>query len=90
MREIGFIGLGKLGLECAEAMVNSKNRVHGFDLYARDSDKVIIHQDIKDVIVNKEFIFIAVQTPHHVQYDGSQPSSHLPVKDFDYETVINV
>ena len=90
MREIGFIGLGKLGLECAEAMVNSKNRVHGFDLYARESDKIIIHQDIKDVIVDKEFIFIAVQTPHNVQYDGSEPSSHLPVKDFDYETVIDV
>ena len=38
MNKIGFIGLGKLGLECAEAMVSSKNEVHGFDTFASDSD----------------------------------------------------
>ena len=90
MNKIGFIGLGKLGLECAEAMVSSKNEVHGFDTFARDSDRVIIHQDIKDAVIDKKFIFIAVQTPHDPKYDGSTPSSHLPVKDFNYDTVIDV
>ena len=59
MNKIGFIGLGKLGLECAEAMASSKNEVHGFDIFARDSDRVIIHQDIKDAVIDKKFIFIA-------------------------------
>ena len=90
MNKIGFIGLGKLGLECAEAMVSSKNEVHGFDTFARDSYRVIIHQDIKDAVIDKKFIFIAVQTPHDPKYDGSTPSSHLPVKDFNYDTVIDV
>ena len=71
-------------------MVSSKNEVHGFDIFARDSDRVIIHQDIKDAVIDKKFIFIAVQTPHDPKYDGSTPSSHLPVKDFNYDTVIDV
>lgn len=87
---VGFVGLGKLGLECAEAMASSKNEIHGFDIFARDSDRVIIHQDIKDAVIDKKFIFIAVQTPHDSKYDGSTPSSHLPVKDFNYDTVIDV
>ena len=90
MHEIGFIGLGKLGLECAEAMVNSKTRVHGFDLYQRYSKKVMIHQNIKDAVVDKKFIFIAVETPHDNEYDGSKPSSHLEPKDFNYDHVIDV
>jgi UDPglucose 6-dehydrogenase len=37
-----------------------------------------------------EIIFIAVPTPHHPEYDGSQPTSHLEPKDFDYSIVKNV
>ena len=82
--DVGFIGLGKLGLECAEAMAQNNVHVHGFDLHERKSDKIIIHKNIKDAVQYNKFIFLAVETPHHQDYDGSKPSSHLKPKDFDY------
>ena len=88
--KIGFIGLGKLGLECAEAMVQKNIEVHGYDIVEKYSNSVIIHDNIKDAIEEKKFIFIAVETPHDVKYDGSKPSSHLEPKDFDYDRVIDV
>ena len=87
---VGFIGLGKLGLECAEAMAQKNIHVHGYDIIQKESDSVTIHDDIRDAIIDKKFIFIAVETPHDVKYDGSTPSSHLEPKDFNYEKVINV
>lgn len=82
--DVGFIGLGKLGLECAEAMAQNNVNVHGFDLRERKSNKVVIHKNIKDAIQYNKFIFLAVETPHHENYDGSKPSSHLKPKDFYY------
>ena len=41
MMEIGFIGLGKLGLECAEAIAR-KYKVTGYDLLDVNSSKIII------------------------------------------------
>ena len=90
MIKIGFIGLGKLGLECAEAMVYDDIEVNGFDINHVTSDKVLIHTNIKDSIINCKFIFIAVETPHDREYDGSVPSSHLEPKDFNYDHVIDV
>ena len=58
MNKIGFIGLGKLGLECAVLSASSKNEVHGFDIFARDSDRVIIHQDIKDAVIDKNLYLL--------------------------------
>ena len=82
--DVGFIGLGKLGLECAEAMAQNGVYVHGFDLRERKSDKIIIHKNIKDAVQYNKFIFLAVETPHDKNYDGSKPSSHLKPKDFHY------
>lgn len=90
MIDVGFIGLGKLGLECAEAMVTNDIRVHGYDLEQRSSEKITIYKEISKVIVDKKFIFIAVETPHEKEYDGSTPSSHLIPKDFNYDKVIEV
>jgi UDPglucose 6-dehydrogenase len=39
---------------------------------------------LADTVIGKDIIFIAVQTPHDPIYDGSQPITHLPNKDFDY------
>ena len=89
MTDVGFIGLGKLGLECAEAMAQDDICVHGFDLREKKSNKIIIHKNIKDAIQYNNFIFLAVETPHHEDYDGTKPSSHLDPKDFQYEFVIN-
>jgi UDP-N-acetyl-D-mannosaminuronate dehydrogenase len=37
--KIGFIGIGKLGLDCAEVMAE-KHDVWGYDIYPRRSDTV--------------------------------------------------
>ena len=39
MKNIGFIGIGKLGLDCAEVMAE-KFTVRGYDIYPRTSDLV--------------------------------------------------
>jgi len=82
------IGLGKLGLPVAEAMA----RVH--DVMGMDvrpvSTQMVRQGTLEQIVAHGDIIFIAVQTPHDPQYDGSAPTSHLPNKDFDYSTVISV
>lgn len=87
--KIGFIGLGKLGLPCAEEMAR-QHTVIGFDLEHRVSAHITITQDIKKIFDGTDIIFIAVPTPHDPQYDGSRPTSDLPNKNFDYTSVITV
>ena len=84
--KIGFIGLGKLGLDCAEVMAE-KYTVHGYDIYPRHSTSVKVCATPAEMIDNSEWIFIAVQTPHAEGYDGSVPSSHMEPKDFGHDAV---
>ena len=44
----------------------------------------------KNIIGGRDVVFIAVQTPHDEAYDGKEPTSHLPPKDFNYEHIIKV
>ena len=85
--KIGFIGIGKLGLDCAEVMAE-KHDVWGYDIYPRKSDTVKVC-DIEELCQNAEWIFIAVPTPHALGYDGSVPSSHMEPKDFGHDAVID-
>jgi UDPglucose 6-dehydrogenase len=85
MKNIGFIGLGKLGLDCAEVMAE-KHNVRGFDIYPRTSDTVKVCS-IEETVNESEWIFIAVQTPHAEGYDGSVPSSHMEPRDFGHDAV---
>ena len=87
--KIGFIGLGKLGLPCAEAMA-TKHDVCGYDIRDTSSETVTVEESIKNVVINSEMIFIAVETPHSPEYGGSEPSCHLPNKDFNYDVVKSV
>ena len=86
MKKIGFIGLGKLGLDCAEVFAEHYE-VRGYDIYPRTSNSVKVC-DIQEVVQESEWIFIAVPTPHADGYDGSTPSSHLCPKDFGRDAVI--
>jgi UDPglucose 6-dehydrogenase len=83
--DVGFIGLGKLGLECAEVLAE-KYTVRGFDIYPRSSETVEICS-IEDTIKHSDWIFVAVPTPHADGYDGSVPSSHLEPRDFGHDAV---
>jgi UDPglucose 6-dehydrogenase len=85
--KIGFVGLGKLGLPCAEAIASKGHDVTGYDVIARQSDSVRVFNSIKDCVEDREIIFIAVPTPHDKSYDGSYPTAHLAPKDFDYAIV---
>jgi UDPglucose 6-dehydrogenase len=86
-KKIGFVGIGKLGLDCAEVMAE-KHDVWGYDIYPRTSNSVKVC-DIEELCENAEWIFIAVPTPHAEGYDGSVPSSHMTPKDFGHEAVID-
>ena len=87
MNSIGFIGLGKLGLDCAEVFAE-QYKVYGYDIYARKSDAVNICDTVKMLVEKSDWIFIAVPTPHDEGYDGSVPSSHMEPRDFDHGAVI--
>jgi UDPglucose 6-dehydrogenase len=87
MLKIGFIGLGKLGLDAAEVFAQHYE-VRGSDIYPRSSDTVKVC-DIQETIQASDWIFIAVPTPHAEGYDGSIPSSHMEPQDFGHEAVIN-
>ncbi len=87
MKKIGFIGIGKLGLDCAEALAE-KHEVRGYDIYPRSSDTVKVCE-IEELVQESEWIFIAVPTPHADGYDGSVPSSHMCPMDFGHDAVID-
>jgi len=87
MEKIGFIGIGKLGLDCAEVMAE-KHEVRGYDIAPRVSDSVKVC-DIEELVDQSDWIFIAVPTPHSEGYDGSVPSSHMEPRDFGHDAVID-
>ena len=87
IQSVGFIGIGKLGMPCAEVMAQEYN-VTGYDIYPKKSKHITISETLEGAVRDKDIVFVAVQTPHDKKYDGSQPISHLPNKDFDY-TIVN-
>ena len=86
LMNIGFIGLGKLGLDCAEVFAEHYS-VFGYDIYPRESDSVQICSTPQELVENSDWIFISVQTPHAEGYDGSVPSSHMEPRDFGHDAV---
>lgn len=88
--KIGFIGLGKLGMPCAEAIANKGFEVTGYDIEQKKGTTITIKDSIKELVSDRDIVFVAVPTPHEDGYDGRRPTSHLPVKDFNYDTVKKV
>jgi UDPglucose 6-dehydrogenase len=88
--KIGFIGLGKLGMPCAEAVAKKGFDVAGYDVIHKTSDHIEIRDSIKSVVEDRDIVFVATPTPHEDGYDGRTPTSHLPVKDFNYTAVKQV
>lgn len=87
--QIGFIGLGKLGLPVATAMAKHYD-VIGYDVRSIDSSNISITYSIEQAVTERDIVFIAVPTPHEPAYDGSMPTHNLANKDFDYSDVIAV
>ena len=88
--KIGFIGLGKLGMPCAEAISDKGFDVTGYDIVAKSSNKITVKHSLQEVVEDRDIVFVATPTPHEDGYDGRAPTSNLPVKDFDYTAVKEV
>jgi UDPglucose 6-dehydrogenase len=87
---IGFIGVGKLGMPCAEAIAQKGHNVKGYDVASRTSEYVNVVPSIKECVEDRDIVFIAVPTPHDPLYDGRAPTAHLAPKDFRYDIVTSV
>ena len=88
--KIGFIGVGKLGLECAEAIATKGHNVEAYDVRPPTTRNVVMQPTIKDAIAGKSIVFIAVPTPHDPKYGGETPTSSLTPKDFNYDIAKSV
>jgi UDPglucose 6-dehydrogenase len=87
--KVGFIGLGKLGLPCAEVMGRTHS-VYGFDPITKPTQNVRRVNVMAEAVEGMDFVFIAVPTPHEQEYDGSIPTSRLPARDFNYTILKSV
>ena len=87
---IGFIGVGKLGMPCAEEIAKKGHSVFGYDVVTKASEMIEIKSTVKDTVVDRDIVFIAVPTPHNPLYDGQEPTAHLEPKDFSYDIVRDV
>lgn len=85
---VGFVGIGKLGQDAAEVIAEHYD-VTGYDI-APIKTTIKMVDSIEECVRGKDIIFIAVPTPHHPDYDGRYPTSHLPPKDFDYSIATKV
>lgn len=88
--KIGFIGLGKLGMPCAEAIRKKGFHVAGYDIMEKKSDLVEMRESIEDLCRDRDIIFVATPTPHEDGYDGRIPTSDKEVKDFNYDSLKKV
>jgi UDP-glucose 6-dehydrogenase len=70
--------------------MSTQYNVTGYDIYKKTSESIKISPTLQDAILGKDIVFVAVQTPHDPQYDGSNPIAHLENKDFDYVIVKQV
>ena len=88
--KISFIGLGKLGMPCAEVIAQKGHIVTGYDIASRGNSDVLQFPTIQSAINGVDIVFIAVPTPHDPDYDGRAPTAHLEPKDFQYNIVKEV
>ena len=89
--KIAFIGLGKLGMPCAEALAKKGVQdITGYDVEKRSSDLINIKSTMAEAVKDRDVVFIATPTPHQEGYDGSSPTAHLEPRDFNYESVKSV
>jgi UDPglucose 6-dehydrogenase len=84
--KVAMIGCGKLGLPCAEVMGQHYDVV-GYDVVKDPAAQIPLLDSIEAAVQGRDFIFVAVPTPHDPVYGGSKPIADLPTKDFDYSIV---
>jgi len=90
MKNVAFIGTGKLGMPCAETIAQKGHHVTGYDIVKCTSEHVTMFPTVQDAVNGCDIVFVAVPTPHDPEYDGRAPTAHLEPKDFDYSIVKEV
>ncbi len=92
--EVGFIGLGKLGHPVAKCIAEQGHRVYGVDPVEFETDEKVSLHRVDTIsalaLINLDFIFISVPTPHEEKFDGRIPVPSNEARDFDYSTVTAV
>jgi UDPglucose 6-dehydrogenase len=97
--KVGIIGTGKLGGPVSEAFAEAGNEVFAYDIVAGKNISGASNKEggtrkylktIKSVVQKSAMVFIAVPTPHVIEYGGDKPTTHLEPKDFDYSIVKEV
>jgi UDPglucose 6-dehydrogenase len=86
--KVGFVGVGKLGKDAAEVLSEFYD-VTGYDINPVDTT-INMSDTLEGCVKDKDIVFIAVPTQHHIDYDGRYATSHLEPKDFDYTIAISV
>ena len=84
---IGWFGLGKLGKICAKMISDKGHNVTGYDVVTVSGTGLTVTDDPAKAVEGKDFVFVAVQTPHDPLYGGEKPITHLPNKDFGLQQV---
>ena len=59
--KIGFVGLGKLGLPCAEAIAKKGHEVRGYDIDRVQSDVVKVDSTLKESVENRTLYLLRFQ-----------------------------
>ena len=78
---IGWVGLGRLGLPCAQAQESAGHTVIGTDLVHREWAG--FRGSIGAVVAESDIIYVAVQTPHAPQF-GGESRINGEYRDFEY------
>ena len=58
--KISFIGLGKLGLPCAEAVAQKGHTVSGYDIVNVISDTVNVKDSIAEAVAGQDIVFLSL------------------------------
>jgi UDPglucose 6-dehydrogenase len=84
---VGWLGLGKLGLPCANALASCGHDVIGCDPFPPDDPGLVKLGSLADVVAATDgLVLVCVQTPHQCAYGGEQPMPAEP-RDFDYSAL---
>jgi UDPglucose 6-dehydrogenase len=86
---VGWLGLGKLGLPCANALASCGHHVTGYDPRPPAEPGDVKVATLADVVGATDGIVIAcIQTPHLPAYGGETPMPDRPA-DFDYSALVS-
>lgn len=81
---VSWIGLGRLGLPCANALAGCGHSITGYDIRPPADYGDVKPGSLADVVAATDgLVLVCVQTPHLPAYGGETPMPAQPA-DFDY------